>query len=450
MPNFSTYEATVAFAKQANLSMAQSAKVAIFNDPTNQIYDIKAKETLIREIETVGAGDYTGVWDDGFGNVESEYVRYYAPYDRSASFAIDSLQEAQSFVEGATPTLNLAGKEFMTKHQAPEIDSVVLARYAVQAGIKKLTTEWQIDKAHILDTLTSIEAEISNAGYDGEIVTYLSTDANMAFEQALLEKNVLASDVVIKRKMTKEEVAEGFEALEIEIRCRKFNNMLIIPVPNDRMCGAYIMLDGRSAGQEAGGVIPEKNVSTYHDNKIIAIPLPAAYCNIRHIVAELAVPASIDVADYTENIALANEKLFGTVEIEHIGVNQLSDGFKFNTRTVYGGDIFEKYRDLCVVVKTADGAISGIEATRIITDLSAVTAADTFTKTLQCAPLNMTAVPTVESTATGKATVAAAAGTNPGEVVLTVTKVAAGDTTIKIYADAAKTNLLGELPVTMS
>lgn len=450
MGNMTTYEGVVAYAKQILISFAQNSKVAIFNDPTNQVLDIKGKETLIREVETTGAGDYTGVWGDGVGTAENNWVSYYAPYDRTYSAAIDTLKEVQSYMDGSKPTLPGVATEYIKKHLAPEIDSVILARYAVEAAIKKQVSELPVDKENILATLTNIEAEISNAGYDGDIVTYLSTDANAAFEQALLEKNILASDVVIKRQMTREEIADGFEPLEIEIRARKFNNLLIIPVPNDRMCGKYIMLNGTDPGQEDGGVIPAKNAASYTDNKVIAIPLEAAFANIRHIVSQLFVPSGIDVNDYNDNIALANEKLFGVMTLENSGINQLADGFKFNSRCVYGGDIFEKYRDTAVVVYAATGKVNGIEATRIATPLEDVTASATFTKTIVCAPLNMTTLPTAVSSVEGKATVSVAAGTNNGEAVLTVTKVAAGSSVITLYADAAKTKELGSFTVTFA
>lgn len=460
MGNFSTYEGVVAYAKQLLISFAQNSKVSIFNDPNNQILTIKGKETAIREIQTSGAGDYTGEWGSGIGEAESDYKNYFAPYDRQFTASIDSLAEAQSYVEGATPTLHGVATEYIKKHLAPEIDSVILARYASQAGIKATTSTYAVDKANILATLTSVEQQIAEAGYDGEIVTFISTDVNAAFEQALLEKNVLANDVVIKRQMTREEIAEGFDPLEVEIRVRKFNNLLIVPVPSDRMCGKYIMLNKIDPGQEAGGVIPQKNVATYADNKIIAIPMEAAYANIRHIVSQLFVPSGIDVADYNENIALANEKLFGVLTLENVGINQQSDGFKFNSRCVYGGDVFEKYRDAAMVITGAAGAVTvaPVKATAV-SPASAFSGAKTTTSDIKvaCEALNCSGTVYFASATTGSATVdASEALTVPtsGDDLRpycspTVTfGNSAGTSVISVYSDSAKTIKIGEFTVT--
>ena len=57
MADYSVYEGVVAYSKQLLIAFAQNSKVAIFNDPNNQILTVKGKETAIREVETKGAGD---------------------------------------------------------------------------------------------------------------------------------------------------------------------------------------------------------------------------------------------------------------------------------------------------------------------------------------------------------------------------------------------------------
>lgn len=388
MSDFTVYEGVIAFAKQMLLSFAQNSKVAIFNDPQNQILTIKGKETAIREIQTAGAGDYTGTWNDGIGTAEVDYKNYYAPYDRAFSASVDSLKEAQSFVEGATPSLIGVAQEFNKKNLAPEIDSVILARFADQAGVKKVTgtdAGYTVDKDHIIETLTNIQKDVSNAGYDGDIVVFVAASVNAMITQALVGANIVANEEVITRKMTGE-LAEGFDGLEITLKVRRIDNLLIISVPEDRMAGKYYMLNGIDPGQENGGVIPAKNLSTYFDTKILAVPLEAAYANIRHIINNLFVPAGVDAADYAEDIALANEKLFGVMNIEPGPINPFGDGFKFNERCVYGGDIFEKYRDASVLVKGAVAAqtVAPIKAT-CVAAASALSGAKTTTSDVKVA-----------------------------------------------------------------
>ena len=132
MADLTVYEGVVAYAKQLLIGFAQNSKVAIFNDPTRQILDIKGKTTAIREIKTTGAVDYIGGWPDGIGTAESDYIEYYAPYDRAFSASVDSVKEAQSFIEGAKPTLNGVMESFIKTQLAPEVDTAILARYASQ------------------------------------------------------------------------------------------------------------------------------------------------------------------------------------------------------------------------------------------------------------------------------------------------------------------------------
>lgn len=462
MADYSVYEGVVAFAKQMLLSLAQSSKVAIFNDPNNQVLTIKGKETKIREIESSGAGDYTGQWGNGVNAASSEYKTYYAPYDRGYSASIDTLKEAQSYVEGAKPTLVGVATEYIKKRLAPEIDTVLLARFASQCGISKANTDsgYGIAVANILETLANISKDIANAGYDGDVVVFLSATVNAAFEQALLAKNILANEVVIKREMTREEIAEGYEPITVEFRCRKYNNLLIIPTPDDRMVGKVYMLNKIDPGQEEGGVLPAKNLSTYFDSNIIAIPLECAFANIRHIVNQLFVPMGIDTADYSENIALANEKLFGNVTLEVNGINQLADGFKFNNRCVYGGDIFSKYRDACVLVHGAASAqtVAPVKAT-CVAAASALSGAKTTTSDVKVVfeDINCSGTVYFVSKTTASATVDASetltvpsSGTDlrPYCTPTVTFGNAAGTSVIEVHTGSASGPKIGEFTVT--
>lgn len=461
MGNFVTYEGIVAYAKQLLISFAQNSKVAIFNDPTNQILTIKGKETAIREVTTAGAGDYTGSWGDGAGEAEVDYKNYWAPYDRGFSASVDTLKEAASFMEGAKPSLVGVAQEFNKEQLAPEIDSVILARFANQAGIKKVVTDsgFAVDKNNILATLTNIQAAISNAGYDGDIVVYLDSTTNAALTQALVGSNIIANEEIITRQMTKDEVAEGFGALEITLKVRRIDNLLIIPVPDKRMANKYLMLNKIDPGQEAGGVLPYKNLSTFAQNRILAIPLEAAYANIRHIVTNLFVPAGISADEYTEDIALANEKLFGVLSLENTGVNPFGDGFKFNERCVYGGDIFEKYRDAAVVVSDVAGAVT-VAPKIAYTEDTAISGAKTTTKDVKVyvGALNASGTVYFASATTASATVdASEVLTVPSEGAddprpycsPTVTfGNTAGTSKISIYSDSAKTVKIGEFTAT--
>ena len=463
MADYSVYEGVVAYAKQLLIAFAQNSKVAFFNDPNNQILSVKGKETAIREIETAGAGDYTGKFGEGIDTASSDQKKYYAPYDRAYSAVIDSLKEAQSYVDGSTPTLVGVATSYLKKRLAPEIDTAIIARYASQVASGNVhqnnASGYGITAANVLETLANIEKDVANAGYDGDVVTFVSATVNAAIEQALLAKNILANEVVINREMTKGEIAPGFDPLKIELRARKINNLLIVPVPDDRMIGKVYMLDGFSAGQEDGGVLPAKNLSTYYDVNILAIPLEAAYANIRHIVNQLFVPLGFDTDDYQENINKVNEKLLGVIELQNNGIYQAGDSFRFNSRCVYGGDIFEIYRDACVLVKGAS-QVQTVAPVRgeFVGAASALSGADGATSDLKFAfeELNCSGTVYFTSSVTAKATVDASETlTVPTEgadlrpyCAPTVTFDAAGDSVITAWADSSHTIKLAEVTVT--
>lgn len=470
MGDYSVYAGVVAYAKQALIAFAQSSKVAIFNDPTNQVLSVKGKETQIREVRTAGLGDYAGKFGDGIGNAESVGESYYAPYDRKFDASIDSLAEAQSFIEGARPTLNVVMDSVIKNHLAPEIDAAIISRYASQVWDGNVhqnnETGYQVDKTNIYDTLINIEKDIANAGYVGDIVTFISATANAALESALINRNGFANEnVVIKRAMTKEVFADedgNLQPLEIDIKARRINNLLIVPVPDDRMVGAILMLNGESVGQQNGGWLPYKNSNKFFTIDILAIPMPAAYANIRHIINNLFVPATLDLVDADVEIAEANKRLLGVMTLEKCGINQKQDGYDAHMRCVYGGDIFKIRRDACVLVRSAVGAVDQMPVPgkmEVLTPAADLTGASAATVDVKLAfePLNAGGTIYVDSATTASATVTASTNlVEPTEgedrrpyAQVTVTFGAtAGSSKITVYGDSGKHIKIGEFTVT--
>lgn len=459
---YTVYSGMVAYAKEALIQFAQNCKVAIFNDPNNQILTTKGKETEIREIRTTGAADYLGAWGDGTGTAENNGVKYYAPYDRKFEASVDRLAEVQSYLDGATPTLVGVARAFNKSQLAPEIDTVVLARFAGQAGQSHSTSDsgYAVGKSNILETLANIERDVANAGFDGDIVLFMSATVAADFQQACVAANILTNDSTIEREMTREAV-DADNKLKVNIKVKRYNNFIIVTVPDNRMVGKVYLLNGVDPGQKDGGVLPAKNLSSYFDIKLLAVPMEAAYVNIKHIISQLFVPMGVDTAEYQADIALANEKLYGSLEIQNAGINQRADGFSFHERCVYGGDIFQIFRDSAVLVKGATEA-QAVEPKSMEVDptatLSGASAATSDVK-IFFEDINCSGTVYFKSDATGKATVDAsetltvpAAGSKDMRPYCapTVTfKATAGTATISAWADAAMTSkFIGKFTVT--
>ena len=173
---------------------------------------------------------------------------------------------------------------------------------------------------------------------------------------------------------------------------------------------------------------------------------------------ELFVPLGFDTDDYQENVNKINERLLGVVELQNNGIHQVGDSFKFSSRCVYGGDIFEIYRDACVLVKSASQAqtVAPVKATAITEDISG---AKTTTKTVRiaCEALNCSGTIYLDSATTASATVTSSGAlTVPSSgsdmrpyLDVTVTfGTTAGDSKISIYADSSKTVKIGEFTAT--
>ena len=460
------YGFVIGYDKAAKLNYAVNSVTAIFNDPQNQVLQKNKREMRIRRFTTRGPKNYRGRWNDGFGSAEMDYDTYYMLNDREFSFHIDSLAEIQSVIDGGTPTLKAITEQYNKCNLIPEMDALFLAKVASKAGVVKVAgtdAGYSVETGHIYETLTNIQAALTDKGYKGKIALYLRPTIYAGLKQELMQRNIAANPAVIARQFNYEDLGvEGYEdVLKIDLPVVELDNFYLYETPSDRMNGKNYVLDGYSAGQENGGYIAAKNLSSYYDIDILAIPVDAAFTNVTHEIANLVCPGWIDPASFEGDIALANKKLLGTLELQKIsGDNQLSDGFDVHERTVFDGDVFAQYADAVILVKGAVAAqtVAPVKAT-CVAAASALSGAKTTTSDIKVAfeDLNCSGTVYFASATTASATVDASETlTVPtsGDDLRpycspTVTfGNTAGTSVISVYSDAGKTVKIGEFTVT--
>lgn len=380
MSKFSVYDGVAAYAKAAIMELYIGCKTSIFNNPANQIYSIKGESTKIRQYAAPNASDYdkNKGWTGGASGGSVRWIDYRAPYDRMSILSVDAIDEEQSFVTGMTPSIQLLFSDFVNNRVSREIDATNIATWfsRVPAKNRHVNTDasYSTDVDHILGTLNKIRSDIFNSGYDGQIVLFISPDAYNNLQTAIINKNGLASGVMLAKKASVY-VDSGIDTLdkdetsvlEATIDFEAFGKFIVIQVPADRMYTAVTMLDGTSVGQEQGGIVPDIENTGFGTIDLLAIPLNAAFTNTRYIVNNYLFPATfLGQAIGTVDVRKLNEKMFGPVRIDNAGINQKANAFEIDSRIIYGGDIFDNRAKNCVAVTGALGAkkkVTGITVT---------------------------------------------------------------------------------------
>lgn len=215
-------------------------------------YTQNAKTVLIPEMTLQGLGDYDR--NNGFtrGDVVLQWTPYTLTQDRGRSFQVDRMDNEET-VEIAFGRL---ASEFMRVHVIPEIDAYRFATMAARAAnsasgaLDESTTLEAIDDAiEILD-----DAEVPQ---EGRVLFVSSAVAKYLKQAPNYERN-----------------KEITTRAGIDRRVDMLDGMPVIQVPRPRFYDAIDLLDGSTAGQEAGGYVPSGspiNFMIVHTGAVLAI-----------------------------------------------------------------------------------------------------------------------------------------------------------------------------------
>lgn len=443
---YSIVQGLNSYAKNIISQLFIECKTAILQNEDLVSYSKRGVETLVREVDAGAGGLYDkslgwNVHNGGYGGEDTVTWRPYAPkFDTAKTIEVDLVDELNSYSEGMDSSLEALARDYINRQLARTIDAANIATLAAQIpeNNQHVNSEqgWGTTSTTIFNTLLNIQAELSDT-YDGPVICFINTKVYAALQKALLAAptGVLA----MYREGTIPVRFDGFgdysddygEGFGFDLRVVYFGNLILVKVPSDRMYTRIIMLNGLqgSEGQETGGYLPDTSNADFAQVDLLAVPTIAAFASIKWLITQYLVPAYIEgVPTPSIDTLRLNELMFGQVEVENAGINQVSNAFKVNNRCVFGADLIKNRVNACYMITSAVGPQT-VTSTEVVMDeptTSPVTLVEGQTMQVQAhvLPYNTTDKKlTYESSDTGTATVSATG---------LITAVAGGQTTVTV------------------
>ncbi len=298
------------FADQLDKMITQKAVTGFMADNVLRAKFVGAKTVILPDIDFVGLADYDR--DSGFakGAMSVNHTSYQLNKDRARTLQIDREDMDE------TGIANLAGKimsEYVRTKVIPEVDAYTLSKLAGMAA----TADEATGKTNNTIVLNTAEVyaqfnELANGiyaktGYDSELVAFVNPTVYAALmNSAEIQRMIVVSD---------------FEQGEINLKVKKLNDVVIIPVAADRMKTEYTF-GGAVKDKEGNVIVPETNEGGFNptdeakDIGMLVLPKKAA-----HLVKK-------------------SEK----IRVFEPDTNQSADAYKFDYRIYY--DVFVKKSEL--------------------------------------------------------------------------------------------------------
>lgn len=273
-----------------------NAKSSILEaDPSLVRETEEANVVKINKLEMDGLADYSRQTGYSTGNIISTWETWTFKNDRGRRFNLDKMDNLESL--GLT-FLNMAG-QFMKQKVIPEKDAYTFAAIAGADGVGGQAGQ----TLNATNTKQAIEKAVAELG-EKEV-----DEANMVLFMTPTVKGYLEAQ--INRSLASGETAYGQ-------KLNFFNDIPLITVPQTRFYDAIDLLDGKTAGEEAGGY--RKHVAGSEAGDV-------AGANINFILCDKNAAVSI-----TKN---------AVQQIIAPEVNQLHDGWTFSFRFYYDMFVFE-------------------------------------------------------------------------------------------------------------
>lgn len=215
-----------------------------------------ANEILYPQISVDGLGDYDR--NSGYTDASVSVVWKTAEfnYDRGAKISVDTMDNEESF----NIAFGMAGGTLMREKVAPEADAFVFATLAGTENISVATPATYADAAEFLAALIIAKSKMDEDSVPEE-------DRYLYATPTLLN-GVMALDTTKSR-----EVLNSFAK--------------VTKVPQSRFYTAIDMLDGKSAGEEAGHY---KKAETGKDINFMIVHKPAVIKFDKHTASDVIPP----------------------------------------------------------------------------------------------------------------------------------------------------------------
>lgn len=236
-----------------------------------------ANEIIYPQISVTGLGDYSRNSGYTQGSVDLEWKTATFNYDRGTKISVDVMDDEES----RDIAFTMAGAELMRTKVAPEADAFTFATLAGTAGISVATPATYADATEFLQAL--IEAK--NKMDEDEV----PEEGRILYATPTLMNGVMALDTTKSR-----EILNSFTVKK--------------KVPQSRFYTAIDLLDGKTAGEEAGHY---RKSATGKDINFMIIHKPAIIKYDKHTASDI-IPAS---ANPDADADISKYRKYGIVDV---------------------------------------------------------------------------------------------------------------------------------------
>lgn len=236
-----TLEYSKIFQTELDQQMIDESTTGWMEENAGQVKYTGGNEVKIPTITTQGMGDYDR--DKGYvqGAVTLTYQTFQLTQDRGRKFILDAMDvDETNFVADAGAVLG----EFQRANVIPEIDSYRYSKIFALAKAKSKATEGYTPvKQTILEKLLADVAAIRD----------IFTAAELVITMSPLTAAILNAALEGSRRLNMIDFKQG----NISIRVKSIDGMPILEAPSSRLKTIYKKNDGKTVGQEAGGLVPD-------------------------------------------------------------------------------------------------------------------------------------------------------------------------------------------------
>ena len=257
----------------------QNASVTadLTSDSTMVRAGANANEIVYPQISVTGLGDYSRNSGYTNGSVNLEWKTATFNYDRGTKISVDVMDNEES----RDIAFTMAGSELMRTKVAPEADAFTFSTLAGIAGISKATPATYSDATEFLQALIVAKNKMD----EDEV----PEEGRILYATPTLLNGVMALDTTKSR-----EILNSFSVKK--------------RVPQSRFYTAIDLLDGKTAGEEAGHY---KKADTGKDINFMIVHKPAVIKYDKHVAQDI-IPAS---ANPDSDSDIVKYRKYGIVDV---------------------------------------------------------------------------------------------------------------------------------------
>jgi hypothetical protein len=236
-----------------------------------------ANEILYPQIDVTGLGDYDRNSGYTKGTVSVVWKTAAFNYDRGSKISVDTMDDQETF----NIAFGMAGATLQRDKVAPEADAFTFATLAGVAGISKAVAATYADGAAFLAALLEAKSKMD----EDEV----PEEGRILYATPTLLNSVIALDTTKSR-----EVLGAFSVTK--------------KVPQSRFYTAIDLLDGKTAGEEAGHY---QKAAAAKDINFMIVHKPAIIKFDKHTVSSVIAPENNPDADSY----IAKYRKYGLVDV---------------------------------------------------------------------------------------------------------------------------------------